>query len=48
MEMHPLLTITLKRPGLRGIVQSIFISNNSKKIRVNAEKISCRKVWKIV
>ena len=43
-EMHPLWTIILKRPGLRGIVHSIDFSNDCEKIRANAEKISCHKV----
>ena len=48
IEMHPLWTITIKRPGLSGIVQSIYFSNGSEIIRANAEKISCHMVWKTV
>ena len=42
-EMHPLWTITIKRPGYMGIVLSIDFSNDCENIHANAEKISCYK-----
>ena len=48
IEMHPLWTIAIKRPGYIRIVHSIDFSNDYEKIRANAEKISCHMVWKTV